>query len=107
MTTAFPRRPHRVRMGVVPEPRHVDELESFYRQHRLLGAGIVFGGLVGLAASVAVLSVAPVSPPAALLLAGAWVPPILFGLLWRGVGADLMQRRSAARMVAEPEPSTT
>lgn len=87
---------------MVPQPRHVDDLESFYRQHRLLGAGILVGGLVGLAASLALLLFLEVALPVVLLLAGMWLVPVLSGLLWRSVGADLMQRRSAARMVAAP-----
>lgn len=90
-------------MVVVPEPRHVDELESFYRQHRLLGAGILLGGLVGLVASLGLLLTIGVPAATTLLLGGIWMLPVLSGLLWRSVGADLMQRRSAARMVEAPE----
>ncbi len=84
--------------GVVPEPRHMDELEPFYRQHRLLGAGILIGGVVGLLLFLVGLFAFGADLRTGLVLSAAWLGPILFGLAWRTWGAGLMQARSARRL---------
>ncbi len=85
-------------LGVVPEPKHMDDLEPFYRQHRLLGSGILIGGLLGLALFLGALVALELDAKAAAILSAAWMGPIAFGLLWRSWGAAMMQRHSADQM---------
>ncbi len=89
---------HCMVLGVVPEPRHMDELDPFYRQHRLLGCGIVIGGLLGLGLYVGALFALDVNLRVAAMLSAAWLGPIVFGALWYTWGADMMQRHSADQM---------
>lgn len=84
-------------MGLLSDPVHVDDLEPFHRQHRILGLGIALGGVSG----AAVWAVAGWFLGLAALIVGlaACGLVIAAGVLHMTVGAGWAQHRVARRMM--------
>lgn len=84
-------------MGLLSAPVHVDDLEPFHRQHRILGLGIALGGATGAlvwAATGWFLGLAPL-----LLGLAACGLVVVAGVLHMTVGAGWAQHRVARRMM--------
>jgi len=85
-------------LGLVPDAQHVDDLDVLLRQQRLLGVGVVVGGLFG--GAVWGLSAWTFAPWGVFFAGfGPWALVALAGLLHVAVGAPLAQARAARRML--------
>lgn len=84
-------------MGLLFDPVHVDDLEPFRRQHRVLGLGIALGGATGALAWAALGWLA--GPEALVVGLAAWGFVVVAGLLHMTLGAGWAQHRVARRML--------
>lgn len=89
-------------LGLVPPPRHVDDLDALLRQERLVGLGMLAGGTAG--GALWALGCILWSPGLAAVLLGAavWGAVALLGLLQATVGASMAQARAARRLIRAP-----
>ncbi len=83
-------------MALPASPASMDELDAYRFQHRVLGAGMLLGGITGLAVGVAAAWTTGTS------MLWMTIPGLLVTIAGAGhmvIGANLWQRRAAKRMM--------
>ncbi len=86
---------------LIVDPESADDLDPYYRQHRLLGVGIALGGSLGLAFSLLSALVGSVGLGLAAWAASASGVVVVYGIVHVYLTAGLLQKYHGNRLLRQ------